>query len=281
MPVINLTASGPGGGPFPPGPCGWPIDTSCCPEWSTFSPTVQANATAWATQILDALTGRRFSQCAVNYRPCSPVCGQTFGYMTWPVDAPSSGGGYPWMTPFIDAGVWRNCGCPGACSCQAACEVPFPGSVAQVVEVRVDGLVLDSTAYRLDVYRGMPVLVRTDGLCWPQCQDMALDETEVGSFLIIYQPGELLPMAGRLAAGELACEFAKACVGQGCSLPQQLQSLSRNGVEVQVMDPATLTDQGLTGLANVDLWIRAVNPKRKAQRSRVFSPDISGPRFMT
>lgn len=276
MPVIEpLLVPG-----VPPGPCEWPINTSCCPDWLTYSAEVRTNATAWATQILDALTGRRFGQCSLNYRPCGPKCQQTFGYVTWPVGSPSStGGGMPWMIPYVDSGIWRNCICEGGCSCRARCEVPFPGSVAAVTEVMIDGVILDPSAYRMDYYRNVPVLVRTDGECWPECQDMNVGITEVGAFVITYQPGELLPLAGQIAAGELACEFAKSCVGADCVLPQQLQSLSRNGVEVQVMDPTALLDQGLTGLANVDLWVRAVNPYRKAQRSRVYSTDVPGPRF--
>lgn len=280
MPVINPAPFGPNDPTPAPGPCDWPIDTSCCPEWSSFDPAVQVNAAAWATEILDALTGRQFSQCSVNYRPCGPRCGQTFGYLTWPVGSPqSAGGGVPWMTPYVDSGVWRNCTCGGGCTCRASCEVPFPSSVAHVVSVAVDGVFLDPSAFRLDSYRGIPTLVRTDGECWPQCQDMDTDIGDAGSFVITYKPGRTLPVAGRLAAGELACDFAKACVGQDCSLPQQLASLSRNGVEVQVVDPSALLEDGLTGLANVDRWVRAVNPTRRPQRSRVYSPDISGPRF--
>lgn len=277
MPVIEPVPA-----PVEPtgGPCDWPIDTSCCPDWNTYSLEVRDNATAWATEIMDALTGRRFAQCAMNYRPCGPRCGQTFGYVTWPVGSPSStGGGMPWMIPYVDSGIWRNCTCDGGCSCRARCEVPFPGPVAQVTQVLVDGVVVDPSAYRLDLFRGTPVLVRTDGDCWPKCQDVALGTDEVGSFTIVYQPGEMLPLAGQIAAGMLACEFAKSCAGADCALPQQLQSLSRNGVEVTVVDPTSLLDNGLTGIALVDLWIRSVNPTHKAARSRVYSPDLSGPRF--
>lgn len=260
--------------------CDWPIDVTCCPDWGTYSPTVQANATAWATEILDSLTGHRFAQCAVNYRPCGPRCLTGFGYLTWPVGSPqSAGGGVPWMTPYIDAGIWRNCGCSGGCSCRAACEVPFFEPVAQVVEVMIDGVVLDPAAYRLDYHKGVAVLVRTDGECWPLCQDMALDVDAVGAFNIVYQPGVLLPKAGEIAAGFLACEFAKACVGQDCALPQQLASLSRNGVEATVVDPTQFLENGLTGIANVDLWIRSVNPFRRTQPSRVYSADLAGPRY--
>lgn len=262
--------------------CDWTVDISCCPDWASYPVLVQTTAISYATAVLDGLTGRRFAQCPVNYRPCGPKCGGGAGYITWPVGSPSTtGAGMPWMIPYVDSGIWRNCACDGGCSCRARCEVPFPGSVAEIVEVRVDGLVLDESAYRLDQYKGTPVLVRIDGECWPQCQDVALAEDEVGSFVITYQPGEVLPIAGQIAAGLLACEFAKDCVGQDCALPQQLQSLSRNGIEVQVVDPASLLADGLTGIARVDMWIRSVNPGRKAQRSRVYSSDLNGPRFST
>jgi hypothetical protein len=35
----------------------------------------------------------------------------------------------------------------------------------------------------------------------------------------------------------------------------------------------------LTGIADVDLWIRAVNPARRPQRSRILSPDLPAERF--
>lgn len=266
--------------PVAPGPCDWPVNIVCCPELGTAPILLQETAVTWATQILDALTGRRFAQCPVNYRPCGPRCVNGFGYLAFPVGAPQSGGGgLPWMTPYIDAGIWRNCGCAGGCSCRAACEVPFPTPVAAVDSVLIDGVVLDPASYRLDSYRGIPTLVRTDGECWPQCQDMDVDHDEVGAFTIVYQPGDPLPEAGQIAAGLLACEFLKACQGEECALPQQLSSLSRNGVEVTVVDPETLLEDGRTGIAQVDLWVRSVNPAGRTRRTRVLSSDLSGPRF--
>src|SRR5687768_1217416 len=100
-------------GPMP-GPCAWTLDTTCCTGWDDFTPEVQARATDLATFILDALTGRQFSQCPVNYRPCGPKCVGGGGYMTWPVSLGTVGGGtMPWMIPYVDGGLWRNCACPG------------------------------------------------------------------------------------------------------------------------------------------------------------------------
>lgn len=260
--------------------CDWEVNIVCCPELGTAPILEQQTATAWATEILDALTGRRYAQCPVNYRPCGPRCLTGAGYLAFPVGSPQSGGGsLPWMTPYVDSGIWRNCGCAGGCSCKASQEVPFPTPVAAVTEVMIDGVVLDPSAYRLDTYRGIPTLVRIDGDAWPQCQDMDADNDEVGAFVITYTPGEVLPEAGKIAAGLLACEFLKACQGAECALPQQLASLSRNGVEVQVVDPATLLADGKTGVAYVDLWIRSVNPFARPQRTRVLSSDLPGPRY--
>lgn len=280
MPVTNDPQLGPVVPPAPPGPCDWPVDTTCVADWDTFDPAVRTNAVTLATFVLDALTGRQFSQCPISYRPCGPKCAGGAGYMVWPVGvAPVATSPGPWMIPFVDAGTWRNCVCPGSCSCAARCEVPFPGPVAEVLEVTVDGLVISPDAYRLDSWRGIPRLVRTDGGCWPDCQDMDAAPDAEGSFVISYRPGKVLPLAGQIAAGELAGEFAKACVGGECALPQQLSSLSRNGVEVTVSDPTQLADNGLTGLYNVDLFIRAVNPHNLAQRPRVASPDSRRGRF--
>jgi hypothetical protein len=33
-------------------------------------------------------------------------------------------------------------------------------------------------------------------------------------------------------------------------------------------------DKGRTGLISVDLWITAINPKPRAQRAMIWSPDI-------
>lgn len=281
MPVINPLEPTVG---IPPaeGPCSWPVDTTCVADWATFSPDVQAAAVEWSTYVLWALTGRRYGPCQVTVRPCGPRCDGPGGYLTFPVTSGSTtSAGMPWMIPWIDNGVWRNCGCGGGCACSATCEVALQGPVAEILEVTVDGAVVPSTAYRLDYVKTIPVLVRIDDGCWPDCQDLDVGLDEVGSFGITYSKGIPVPRAGQLAAGQLAGEFAKACRGSDCQLPQQLASLTRNGIDVQVVDPTQFLENGLTGIANVDLWIRAVNPLRKAQRSRVYSPDMRPVRQVT
>jgi hypothetical protein len=263
--------------------CAWTADTSCCPGWDDFTTEQQATALDWATGILDALTGRQFAQCPVLVRPCGKRCGWYGGYLTFPVQPGlGSGLGAPWMVPYIGAGgVWRNCACGGPCSCRATHQAYLDGPVAEIIEVKVDGVVLDPAAYRLD-WGGGPVLVRIDGLGWPECQDMDLSDDEPDTWSVQYRPGAPLPRIGEIAAGELACEFAKACAGDnGCALPSQLISMSRNGIDVQMADPNTMLENGFTGLPNVDLFIKAVNPNHLSSRARVLTPDLPTNRRMT
>lgn len=259
--------------PAPGSVCAWDVNVLCCSTWADLDPDIQEASAAWATEILNALTGFQFAQCPVKYRPCGKRCGWFGGYLTFPVNEPSATGvGFPWMIPFVDNGIWRNCTCAGACRCNATCEVQLPQPVAEIVEVLVDGVVLDPDAYRLD---NGSVLVRTDGECFPLCQNMDLADTEEGTWSVTLRPGSPLPASGAIAAGRLACEFSKMCTGDSsCALPEQLISLSRNGVEVQVADPNLLLDNGLTGFQEVDQFIRAFNPKRLMYRPRVFSLDV-------
>lgn len=256
--------------PPPPGPCDWPLDTGCIPGWDDADPADQQRATTWATFILDALTGHQFSQCPVTVRPCGSGCGLFTGYQVYPVGAPATGSPGPWMIPYIVNGAWRNCACAGGCSCRPDCRVDLGVPVASITEVKVDGLTLDPSAYALIGQW----LARVDGgECWPACQDPATPDTKDGTFSVTFVPGRRLPDAGRIAAGKLAGEFLKACSGAACALPQQIASLSRQGVDVQFVDPAEVLTAGRTGIHEVDLFVQAVNPSSLRRRPRVASPD--------
>lgn len=266
MPVINLLA----GVPPTDEPCNWPIITTCCSDWETFPSDVRVNATSWATSILWRLTGRQFGTCEWTVRPCGSTCGHG-GWMTWPVSWDGSGDGYGILNPYNYGGTWFNCACPGVCSCKARCEVLLNGPVESIVSVVVDGITLDPSAYRVD---NRSILVRTDGECWPKCQDLNLsDTTDVGTFFVTYNRGMPVPTDGQIAAGILACDFAKTCTS-GCKLPGNLSTLSRQGVEITMADPVEALGNGLTGVSQVDQWIQSVNPKRLTSRPRVRSLDV-------
>lgn len=265
MPVINDVEAL--GDPVIPGPCDWPVDTTCIPGWATdYTNEQRSRAISWATFILDALTGHQFAQCPVTVRPCGTGCGSHVpGYMTWPAGTPG-----PWMQPYIAGGLWRNCMCGGGCTCLPACRAELGIPVAEITEVKVNGLVLDESAYAMI---GKHIARIDGGECWPSCQDPAVPDTETGTFSVTFRPGRALPVAGQIAAGALAGEFIKACAGAACGLPAQVASLTRQGVDVEFVSPTDVLTDGLTGIRDVDLFVSAVNPQRLRRRSAVLSPD--------
>ena len=266
------------------GPCNWTIDTGCCSDWNTFSPTLQAAATDFATMILWAATGRRFGLCTRTVRPCGRDC-----------EGDGNGGwasGWYWFEgtfrPYVFNGLWRNCWCGcnggvGCCTCRARCQVYIPGPVNSVLSVVVDGTTVDPATYRVD--NGI-WLVRTttpgvDDPCWPWWQDYDLNPGVEHTFTVSYLQGIPVPPSLQRAAGELACEYAKACIGAPCRLPSHITSISRQGVTLSMTDIDVMLSKGLTGITTVDQVIMALNPYGLKAKMRIASPDLTVERFTT
>jgi hypothetical protein len=83
-----------------------------------------------------------------------------------------------------------------------------------------------------------------------------------------------VPVVLNNAAGVYACEVAKARVGGTCQLPSRVTSISRQGVDVQLLSTEDYLDKGLTGFEQVDQVIRALNPGGLRTRPRVLSLDL-------
>jgi hypothetical protein len=134
--------------------------------------------------------------------------------------------------------------------------------VTTVLTVTVDGGVF--TGWQLDG----SWLTRTDGRGWPACHDRAV---------VTYLHGRLPPAGGVAACVALAVEFGRAGSSnpdKACSLPQRLQSVTRQGVSYVALDDLSFLDKGLTGYYPVDVWLRSINPKGRAQAARVWSPSL-------
>jgi len=263
-------------------PCAWEITTGCCDCWDTFDPGLQANAIAWATEILFSLSGRQYGVCPVTVRPCQRFVGQTYRtYGVWTDSSFAAGVGPNWI-PYIGVdGAWRNCGCAGMCRCAPTSEVWLPGPVNGVSEVRINNVIVPAENYRVDVANdGHFWLVAENGVVWPECQ--SFDEPAAGTdntFTVTYGRGREVPAAGKLAAGALACEYAKLCRGDDCVLSPQATSITRDGVTYTIVSQDDVISRGQTGLASADLWLRSVNPNQLMQRPRVWSPDMGTPRM--
>lgn len=260
-------------------PCGWTVEQCGCGSCLTdYSPAVRAAATALASTVMWAATGRRYGPCEVTVLPCNPAPARPL-YETFPVGAHGPlgvGESWPVTTPILDAGTWRNVGCGTGCTCTAACEVALDGPVHDVVEVVIDGEVVPASAYEV---HDRFLLVRTDGDCWPTCQTFG---QEIPGFEVTYHRGDPIPDTIGWATGLLTCEYAKACAGKACGLPSRMTRLTRQGVEVQVADiPKDGKGRIRTGMRLVDDAIDADNPYNLVERSTVLTPDLPTPRTVT
>jgi hypothetical protein len=234
----------------------WEADTSCCDDWDDLDPILQDRSVVLAWDTIRALTAGRVGFCPATVRPClSEPCNVCAG---------------EWMRPMIRDGQWLNtiCGTP-ECSCVRLCEIVFPGSIARIEEILLDGITLDPMLFRVDNGNR---LVRQDGQCWPSCQRMDCALGEVCTLGITYTPGIVPDAGGLYAAGVLACEYSKACSGQKCRLPSSVTSIARQGVSF-AMSTGMFPD-GQTGIREVDGWLVSVNPHAIKLPAMVWSPDV-------
>lgn len=235
----------------------WTADTSCDTGWDELDPALQERATTLAWNTIKALSGGRLGHCPVTMRPC----------LTAPCEVCAAS----WMNPRVVDGEWINVVCGGdPCSCERMCEIVTPGPIAQLDEVLLDGTALPLTDFRVD--NGNRI-VRTDGACWPSCQNMNAALDQVGTLGITYTPGIRPDESGLWAAGLLASEFAKACTGSGkCRLPSSVSVVARNGVTFETQ--VTMFPNNQTGIREVDAYILSINPNGLKLPSLVYSPDL-------
>jgi hypothetical protein len=234
-------------------------------EVASLNPEVKYRSEMLAWQSLQRLTGFRIALCQVTVRPCAARCNPGV-YMEAPVT------GFPSDGPYISGGRWYNaCGCTSAdsCSCGSISEVILPVQEAGgPIVVKIDGGVLDSSAYRVDNGNR---LVRQDGGAWPICQNQGIADGEEGTFSVSYYPGLGPDDALNFAAGLLAVEWYKACNGKECRLPSGATRIQRQGINFEV--PSDMFASGISGIREVDAIVSMYNPYRLTTPSAVFSPD--------
>jgi len=251
-------------------PCaGWSPNTALCSKWSTYSADVQAYALRVATRVIWAATGRQFGLCAVTVRPCwSP---QAPLYQAYPVGY--YGEGY-WTLLGTSGGGVQLIGASG-CSCSSACQcsppsIALPPVVDSITSVVIDGVVLDPSKYRLSA----GYLIRMDGLSWPTQQDLAAASGAANTWSVTYQQGQAVPTDLQDAAGLYACQVGAAATGGSCQLPNRVQSVTRQGVDIQYVNADDYLEKNRTGFDAVDSIIVTYNPHGLQQRPRVLSPDL-------
>ena len=122
------------------------------------------------------------------------------------------------------------------------------------------GEILDPSSYYLVDHSTIHIKAGTP---WTPCN------TEV-----TYSYGTPVPVAGKMAARKLAIEFARLWSGDDqCELPQRVTSVSRQGVSYTILDNQEFIDELRTGLYEIDLFLKVVNPDNARRKSKVFSVD--------
>lgn len=217
-----------------------------------------------ATDLLYQWSGRKYPGiCERTVRPC--VADRYDGGLRTPTD---------WTRG------WGVCRCLGSCGCPGRREIELGAyPVREILEVLVDGEVLDPSQYRLDDQRTLVRLREADGTRpgWPARQDLGLEDTDEGTWSVRFTWGTEPPPAGVHAAAVLACELAMAChpdeaVSGQCRLPKNATSVTREGITM-VLSPSDFLDRnGNTGLYEVDLFLQAANPTRERRRPAVWWP---------
>lgn len=254
-------------------PCSWEvvIPSELCSSWATWPQATKDSALWLASTWLWARTGRQYGVCPVTIRPSQGVRSEPV-YQTFAVVPGSQAGlGQP-GGPFLFGGRWFNAGCASACCGNNACAIVLRGPVASVDEVLVGEDEVPSSAYRVDVTGGAYLLVRTDGQCWPVCQNFTAEPGEPGSFEVTYGLGRALPEVLAIATAVLACQYGKSIAGEPCGLPARMTRLSRQGVEVQVAPPDP--EDGQSGIKLVDDVVALLNPSKRQSPPLLLSPDL-------
>jgi len=246
--------------------CDWPLDPGCLgTDWDALDPALQDRATTLAVATLRRLSGYRVGGCPVTVRPCTKACITPYTVASIPFYR-------GWGPAQLADGTWVNtCGCHNTeCSCVALCEVVLAPPVGPVSWVMVDGTVVNPTDYRVDANR--LVWVGTGDCPWPACQDMTLTDDKPGTFAVRYLNAYAPDAMAQWAAGRMAMEFAKACIGGKCRLPANVVQVTRAGMTYDIA-PGSFPG-GFTGIREVDAWIALWNPTPIRQQSQVWSPDL-------
>ena len=172
-------------------------------------------------------------------------------------------GSYGFFQPVMIEGLWYNimCGnCVSGCSCTQPWAIVLPGNPISVTEIDIDGTALEESAYWLDGDK----LIRSEG-SWPIEQNMRQPAGNPGTWSIEYIAGIPVPKGGQVAAGILAVELGKAALKDStCALPSRVQTITRQGVTMAILDTFEDLAKGRTGIPRIDMWIQSVNVIRSA-----------------
>jgi len=145
------------------------------------------------------------------------------------------------------------------------------GPIVGIVDLRVDGESIDPTW----VYLAGNMLHASTGwsdddspmIPWPE-QNTDRQPGGAGTWDITVLHGAGPPEPLKDAASRLAAEIVKQCCGQECDLPDNVSSISRDGITISFAPPLP----GRTGIPFIDAQIALYGPEGLASRQRLWDP---------
>ena len=237
---------------------------------------VCAEAAVIASQVLYELSGRIFTG------ECGP---ETIRPLARPTDKDGRSawmGGMGYNTSWGYANWYDSV--PGVCSHYGSLNPPeidlgaYP--VTGILLVKIDGVTIPADEYELRDFKRLVRMrpsasaVPTERWGWPTGQIQDLPDSEPGTFSVTYNYGQPAPASGQLAARKLAEYFVLPQLGDTTHYPARVTSISRQGVSAQIVDIIDVVKTGATGIWEVDVFLRSVNPNKNQRQAAVWSPDL-------
>lgn len=246
----------------------WPIDWPPSVDVTTYDPYHVQIAEMAASASLRLLTLYRVGGLPITVMPCTGTC----AFPSMPFSGPAqSGNSYlPFYPILLSNGAYANCFCASSCDCAPRETVRLGMPVGRIDEVQINGVILPSSAYRVEDGN---LLVRLDGEGWPAC---AGDD-----FTVTYLNGYEVDVLGQAAGGIMAAEYLKlfGTSANKCRLPRGVTSVTRQGMQFEVS--AGMFPNGVTNIPEVDAYIAQWNPNGLRTRPMVYSPDLPAHRSIT
>jgi hypothetical protein len=256
-------------------------DSALCSAWTTVEETVACcsvqigsdtslaeAAVVAASEILYEASGKRYpGVCERTVRPCrTRQC--LYGQQVL-----SRGHLVGW-----DGSCWGGYDC----GCRPTSQVKLAGRAREIVEVVIDGVVLDPSEYYLQDGRW---LIRKSPSRWPWCQTIGLPDTEAGTWSVTYSYGKAPPVIGSMAAQALACEIIKTCSTDDadCAIPKGAIRVTRQGITLErtffmrQLSGARTAATGAkgvfwaTGIPEVDYFLNTMNAAGILRRATFWS----------
>lgn len=206
-------------------------------------------ALEYASFVMWALSGRMYGPVQTTTEAYDTRSTLAMGAQVYPL--------------FLNGNPYNVSGCAD-CPC-AVCGVfhrtrlrGYP--VQYISKVWVNGELLDPVAYVLLDYSVLGL--KTISACNARC------------ITVEYAFGAGIPPGGKNAVVKLASELLLSGMGAPCALPERVTSITRQGMSFTLLDPQDFLEHGRTGIYEIDLMLKAVNPAGALKRPRVFSPDL-------